>query len=265
MAKLTDSQNENDYQPNPDYEHEIKLTLSEKNAHERDIHIKFEETGHKYSIKGDTSFVSVTTWLKKFFEPFNSDLIIDRMMRSPKWPNNKYFGMTKQNIKNLWRQNGDEAARLGTAMHKSIEDFYNGEKIEYDSFEMKCFEEFVIDHPLVPYRTEWTVYDEELKLCGSIDMTFINEDGSLSIYDWKRCKSMDLQSDFNKYALAPIQTVPDTNYWHYTIQLNAYKTIIERNYGFKVKELVLIAIHPELDKTYQKFVVPFMDIDHLFI
>jgi ATP-dependent exoDNAse (exonuclease V) beta subunit len=238
--------------------------LSQKNAHVRDIHIQFEEIGHKYSIKGDKSFTSVTTWLKKFFRPFNGDIIIDRMMASPKWPMNKYYGMTKQEIKNLWRQNGDEAARLGTAMHKSIEDFYNGEKIQYDSFEMKCFEEFVLDHPLVPYRTEWTVYDEELKLCGSIDMTFMNEDGTLSIYDWKRCKSIEIDSDYNKYALPPIQTVPDTNYWHYTIQLNAYKTILERNYGFKVKELVLICIHPELDITYKKFVVPFMDITNLY-
>jgi hypothetical protein len=75
---------------------------------------------------------------------------------------------------------------------------------------------------------------------------------------------MELESDYNKHALPPIQTVPDTNYWHYTIQLNAYKHILERNYGFKIKELVLIAIHPELDKTYQKFVVPFMDMAPLF-
>ena len=46
-------------------------TLSQKNAHERDVHIHFEENGHKYSIKGDTTFISVTTWLKKFFRPFN--------------------------------------------------------------------------------------------------------------------------------------------------------------------------------------------------
>jgi len=239
------------------------VKLYEKNAHDRDIYIKFQENGHKYSIKGDSTFISVTTWLKKFFAPFNGDIIIDRMMKSPKWPTNKYYGMTKQEIKNLWRQNGDEAAKLGTDMHKSIEDYYNGEIIQYNSFEMKCFKEFVLDHPLVPYRTEWTIYDEELKICGSVDMTFINEDGSLSIYDWKRCKSMELQSDYNKYALYPIENIPDTNYWHYTIQLNAYKTILERNYGFKVKELVLIAIHPELDKTYQKYIVPFIDIEKL--
>jgi hypothetical protein len=237
-----------------------EMILSKKNFHERDIHIQFEEEGHKYSIKGDKTYTSVTTWLKQFFEPFNSDLIIDRMMKSPKWPTNKYYPMTKKEIKDLWRKNGEEAAQLGTAMHKSIEDYYNGSTIDYSSFEMKCFEEFTIDHPFTPYRTEWTVYDEELKLCGSIDMTFINEDGTISIYDWKRCKSIEMHSDYNKYGKAPFETMPDTNFWHYAIQLNAYRTILERNYGLKVKDLVLICIHPELDITYQKHIVPFIDV-----
>ena len=37
-----------------------------------------------------------------------------------------------------------------------------------------------------PYRTEWMVYDEDLRFAGSIDMIFKNKDGTLEIYDWKR-------------------------------------------------------------------------------
>ena len=48
------------------------------------------------------------------------------------------------------------------------------------------FTEAVKDHPeLKPYRTEWTIYDEDLKISGSIDMIYENPDGTLSIYDWK--------------------------------------------------------------------------------
>jgi len=237
--------------------------LSKINAHSNDKNISFTEFGHKYTINGKTNYKSVTTWLKVFFEPFNADEIIDKMMASSKWPTNKYFGKTKQEIKLLWRQNGDEAAKLGTNMHKMFEDYYNDINVVSDSFEFTCFNEFVKEHPFVPYRTEWLVYDEELELAGSIDMTYINDDGTLSIYDWKRCKSVDLYSNFNKFALSPIENIPDTNYWHYVIQLNTYKMIIERNYGFKIKELALICIHPELDKTYQKYVVPTIDMDEL--
>ena len=100
--------------------------LKQLYPHSRDNNITFEEEGHKYTINGETNYTSVTTWLKKFFYPFNDELIINNMMKSPKWPDSKYFGMTKEEIKKLWRDNGNEAAKLGTAMHKMFEDHYNG-------------------------------------------------------------------------------------------------------------------------------------------
>jgi hypothetical protein len=235
--------------------------LKQLNTHSRDNNITFEEEGHKYTINGETNYTSVTTWLKKFFYPFNDEQVITNMMKSPKWPNSKYFGMSKEEIKKLWRENGNEAAKLGTAMHKMFEDHYNGLTVDASGIEFEYFTNFINDHPnLKPFRTEWTVYDEELRLSGSIDMLFINDDGTLSIYDWKRCKSMDKEVSFNKYAKAPIKHIPDTNFWHYSIQLNAYKMIIERNYGYKVKDMFLVCIHPELDINYQKHEVAPMDL-----
>jgi len=41
------------------------------------------------------------------------------------------------------------------------------------------FLEFVKNTPtLKPYRTEWIIYHEDLKLAGSIDMIYENEDGT---------------------------------------------------------------------------------------
>lgn len=237
--------------------------LSVTNSHIRDKDIKFSEYGHSYTIKGNNKYKSVTTWLKTYFEKFDADLIIDKMMNSPKWPTNKYFGRSKQEIKELWRQSGDEAARLGTALHKLIEDFYNGKRVYSQTIEFVYFTDFTKDYNLTPYRTEWMVYDEELELAGSIDMVFLNDDKTVSIYDWKRCKSVEMYSDFNKYGLSPIQNIPDTNYWHYVIQLNTYKMILERNYELNVKELVLICMHPELDASYQKYVIPEINMDAL--
>ena len=54
------------------------------------------------------------------------------------------------------------------------------------------FEKFEeeIGQNLEPYRTEWMIWDKELKFAGSIDMIFRNPDGTLLIYDWKRCKNI---------------------------------------------------------------------------
>jgi hypothetical protein len=57
-----------------------------------------------------------------------------------------------------------------------------------------------------------------------------------------------------------ISHLPDTNFWHYALQLNVYKTILEHKYGKKVTDLYLVAIHPENQyKTYERIKVPFLD------
>lgn len=116
--------------------------LTEKYPHERDNHITFDEGPHIYTIDGDSSFTSVTTWNHSHFQHFDGDKIIDKMMNSPKWPNNKYYGKTKQEIKDLWEKNRVEASIAGTKMHYDIECFYNNNKVENDSIEFAYFMKF---------------------------------------------------------------------------------------------------------------------------
>ena len=238
--------------------------LEVQNAHERDNDIKFVEEGHVYYIKKEKGFKSVTTLVHDAFEKFNSDKIIDNMMKGANWEKSKYYGMTKEEIKALWKSNGAEAAKMGTAMHAMFEYYYNGIKPEViESYkgtpEYEYFMNFINDHPdLTPYRTEWNVYHEDYKLAGSIDMIFINDDGTLSIYDWKRCKNIDRFSDFGKKCkVKGLKHIGDTNYWHYALQLNIYKYILETKYGFQVRDLHLVVIHPENSfKNYEKIQMP---------
>jgi len=238
--------------------------LKTKFPHERDNNIQFEEKGHIYTINGKRGYTSVTTWIKQFFKKFDADKIINNMMKSPTWNTSKYYGMSKEEIKSLWNNNGDNAAKLGTDMHKMFEDYYNGVNVNGSGIEFEYFQNFIKDNAnLVPFRSEWLVYDEDLKLSGSVDMLFMNEDGTLSIYDWKRCKSLEKFVAYNQFALEPISHIPDTNFWHYSIQLNTYKLIIERKYGYKIKDMYLICIHPELDTNYQRHEVLPMDMSSL--
>lgn len=243
--------------------------LKDIHPHERDQHIKFQENGHVYYVKREKGFKSVTTLVHNSFEKFNADKIIDNMMKSPNWENSKYYGKTKPEIKKIWKENGQEAAKMGTAMHAMFEYFYNKTKPEIiESYqgtkEHAYFMNFIQDHPhLTPYRTEWNVYDETYKIAGSIDMIYINDDGTLSIYDWKRCKNIEKFNNFGKKCLVKgMHHIHDTNYWHYTLQLNIYKYILETKYGFKVKDLHLVVIHPDNTcNNYEKINCPFIQDD----
>jgi ATP-dependent exoDNAse (exonuclease V) beta subunit len=229
--------------------------------HERDAHIEFDEGPHIYTIDGDSDYMSVTTWNHSHFEHFDADAIIDKMMRSNRWPQSKYFGMTPDEIKALWEKNRDEAATAGTAMHLDIERFYNQEQVCNDSPEYQHFLHFVSyfasARPTVkPYRTEWMIWDADLKFAGSIDMVYENPDGTLLIYDWKRSKEIKKTNGWGKSSHTEcISHLPDTNFWHYSLQLNTYKALLEKNYGKKVVELALVCLYPD-NNSFQIIKVP---------
>ena len=240
--------------------------LAKLNRHERDADISFEEGPHIYTVKGERgTYTSVTTWVHEHFPKFNADAIIDKMMQSKNWtdPNYKYFGMTREEIKKMWNQKRDASAGAGTNMHYDIECYYNGMSVENNSIEFQYFLEFVKSNPpeMKPYRTEWMVYYEEMKLSGSIDMIFENPDGTLQIYDWKRCQEIVHDTPFDQYAITPcISHLPDTNFWHYALQLNIYKRILEDKYGKKVTHLCLVCLHPDnANKSFQRIEVPILE------
>lgn len=244
--------------------------LAEKNPHERDSHISFDEGPHIYTIDGDSSFTSVTSWNHSHFPHFDADKIIGNMMRSRKWPQSKYFGMTPTEIKKMWNENGNQASAAGTKMHYDIECFYNDMdvEVEEDCIEWQYFEKFEDDYgsKMEPYRTEMMVWDKELQFAGSIDMLYKNEDGTLSIYDWKRCKEIKKDNSFEKATTECIKHLPNSNYWHYSLQLNTYKYLLEKNYGVTIKEMYLVCLHPNNNnKSYQRIEVKDMkkEIDDL--
>lgn len=331
--------------------------LESINAHPRDIHIVFEESTHKYTI-GSLDFpeissdvekyISVTTIIHSYFEQFNAEKVINNIMSGKNWnENNKYWGMTAEEIKQSWSDLGSEVTKQGTSMHNQIEHFMNQEvyplthenllnnylselenkyplpskehvqqvqesikkknkKQSIEDFlfyvdknpqqpsglnvnkkikkitlidpidekirsipesliteEWRYFLMFVKSFPfLIPYRTEWMIYDEELRIAGSVDMVYKNiHDNTYLIYDWKRAKSIDKYSTFNKSAIIErIDHIPDTNYWHYTLQLNFYKSILEKNYGIQISGLSLVRLHPNnINKTFDIIPVPFLN------
>lgn len=241
---------------------------------ERDSRITFLEEPHVYLIDGKEvpGLQSVTQFVHTFFPHFDADVVIENMMKSKNWPNSKYFGKTPDEIKKEWDIIRDEAALAGTKMHLAIEQFYNSlidtsipleqDPSVVDTKEYRHFQTFYKDHShLRPFKTEWRIFDENVKIAGSIDMIFYDPDDetgtSLYIYDWKRSKEIKMRNFFQK-ALSPLEYLDDCNYIHYSLQLNVYRKIIQDNYGFKVNKLAIVVFHPNND-SYNKIDINIMD------
>lgn len=238
--------------------------LANVNAHPRDQFIEFDEGPHIYTVHGELGYTSVTTWVHTHFSVFDADTVIENMFKCGKIndPKHKYHGMTREEIKTMWTKKGTVASSAGTKMHYDIECYNNYMEVENESVEFEYFLKFDAEFPeLKPYRTEWLVYYEELKLSGSIDMVYENPDGTLQIYDWKRCEEIPHEAFGNKTSITPcISHLPDSKFWHYTLQLNTYKMILEHKYGKKITALYLVRLHPDNPyKTYDRIHVPILE------
>ena len=51
--------------------------------------------------------------------------------------------------------------------------------------------------------------------------------------------------------------MPDSNFWHYALQLNTYKAILEEKYDKKITDLYLVRLHPDAEeKNYELIKLP---------
>jgi ATP-dependent exoDNAse (exonuclease V) beta subunit len=236
--------------------------LAQNNKNHRDKNLTFNEAEHIYYYNNEV-FKSVTTWISSLFEKFDQEKIILKMMSSKSFIKNELYGKTKEQIEELWSMKNKKAIEEGVNLHNDIENYLNNETVNNTTIEFVYFQNFLREHLLNVYRTEWAVYDERLKLAGTIDMCAMNSNGSLSLYDWKRTKAIKKINYYKKYStLETLHYFDDTNFNHYALQLNLYKYILEKNYNFKVSSMYLVCLHPEnKNNDYLMFSVPVMNYE----
>ncbi len=219
------------------------------NTHPRDNKIVFIENTHKYLIENinPDEVISVTTFIHSYFPVFESEKVIEKMRNSENFDDSKYAEMTDQEIIKLWSDESKKSSKLGTDMHKDIENFYNTEKNpQLISKEFEYFLNFnnYITESCDIYRTEWSIYIEEVKLAGQLDALFkLKNSDEFLLCDWKRSKEIKMFNKFEK-GLSCLSHLDNCNFIHYSIQLNMYKYILEKYYDIKVSKMIIVILHP---------------------
>lgn len=231
------------------------------NVHVRDNRITFDPGKHIYHIDGIKCSTSVTGLIERFFPKFDVDRTIDQFYDNwQRRPHPKYGGKTKDEIRDGWEQEGIVGSTLGTRLHEAIETFYKGgvpfiEGVEDD---YALFVDFQKDHKhLKPYRIEWRIgTDPDIGLAGTIDMCFTSDEDPpdmVHIYDWKRTKKEITKIGFRgQTGIGPLIHIPDTNYFHYCIQLNTYKYILQTYYNLRVGSMYFVKLHSSSCPAYDK-------------
>ena len=242
------------------------------NIIERDKRIKLDINRHIYIIDETEEYISTTTFIKLFFPKFDSEKIIDNWMKNEqKWLSNKYYGKTKEMILELWDNNCKISCSLGSLLHNSIELYYKNEldnipkeiEKEFNYFLNFNENEIKLNNKIL-FKTEWSIFDEEYKIAGSIDVIYTDNNQKYYIYDWKRTNKIKY-NNFYQQGLYPCHLLDNCNYNHYSLQLNIYKYILEKNYNIIIESMNLVYLHPD-ESNYKIETIPNLQscIDKMF-
>ena len=244
--------------------------FTDAGLYEQDAHIDFEPEGHIYLYDSNQQLLPVSSLVGYFFEPFNAQLQAQRQ-----W--DRYRIPVEETLVK-WERIGCMASEVGTFVHEQTENWFRGgtfetvcpftfrgktEKISVER-EKQQFLCFVRDYNIRPYRQEWPVFDLEMNVAGTIDMICREADGTFTIYDWKRSKKVvnaygqPITEAFGGKTDIRGLNLPDTSYYHYCLQQNLYRYMLQKNYGITVRALNLVVLCPDYP-TYFVAKVPLMD------
>lgn len=189
---------------------------------------------HEYSI-GKKRLKSVTEFISLFFEPFNAKEIARKLA---KFPINKE---KKQGVR-YWLKKWAFSRSEGTKIHKEIERFIK-DGVSCKHIKAQSAERFIKEfYPKNIILSEQVIYSEELGLAGTVDAIVRTDDGVI-LLDWKSNEKITQVAYKNKKGiLPPTSNTPDSNYWHYALQLNIYAYILTNYYKEKVIGMKLIQV-----------------------
>ena len=244
--------------------------FTDAGLYEQDSHIDFEAEEHVYLYDGSRQLLPVSSLVGYFFEPFDAQQQAIRQ-----W---ERYRIPVEETLDKWTRIGRMASEVGTFVHEQTENWfrdgsfetvcpfcYNGKtemvSVEREKQQFLCF---VRDYDIRPYRQEWPVYDLEINVAGTIDMICRNADGTFSIYDWKRSKKVvnaygqPITEAFGGKTDLRGLNLPDTSFYHYCLQQNLYRYMLQKNYGIRVSALNLVVLCPDYP-TYFVAKVPIMD------
>lgn len=230
--------------------------MIEKLEYFKDPNFKFDERSHSYTyINPDTGlpiqiFESVSGFIDQFKKPFDNSV-------------SKYVaksrGVTQQEILNEWNDLATEGKRVGTVVHKWIEDYYSGldPAMTGDKSADHRIGLFLNLHKnrlnrMRPISQELRVFSKAWGIAGTIDIIF-EMGGKYYVGDWKtnrEFKDNDHPKGRRERLLHPFDDYWSNNLTGYSLQISTYRLILDE-IGFKTEGGFLVSLSESGSKMYK--------------
>lgn len=201
--------------------------------------LKFDEKKHVYKL-GRKKLTSVTTFVKQFFDHFDDKAIAKYVAASRQ---RKGEVIDDKAVLKEWA----DIANEGTIVHKDIQLFLDSGIIPVHHKANMAIDWMDTKGIMAKLKhSELQVFSEDLGLAGTIDLV-VHESArtkEISIIDWKTNKQIKTTSP-KRSSHPATKGLMDCHLVRYSLQLSLYAYILEKEYGFTIKELTLAHLHPD--------------------
>jgi formate-dependent nitrite reductase cytochrome c552 subunit len=216
--------------------------------------LSFDEASHTYKLEDKPELIFETC--SKISSRYNS---FDEKAKKY-WSEKKAVENNKsvEEILTDWKVKSDKALISGTALHKQIESYLikkmSSEEVDDDKYDdrvVNFHNKFLATNGLEVVAVELRMFDEKLKICGTCDaLIYDTNKNRYILMDWKTGKKITPEGKYidkrgverltESMLKHPFNLYTDSNYYKYSIQLTAYKFILERNTDIKIDEMILV-------------------------
>ena len=207
------------------------------------IKLDFNEEKHIYFLDGKPLKKSVSGVIKNFYAPYPAEQEAERLATSSNKGGivNKYTGMSKQQILELWKEINLESTTRGSRVHLFGENYPINRTLKPSCPQEEAVKKFWDGLPehIIPVALELRMYHFTKLFGGTADIIlFDTRTQSYIIADYKT--NADLFKNYNdKRMLAPFQDMLDCPFSHYEIQLNLYQIMLEQ-IGVQVSRKIIV-------------------------
>jgi hypothetical protein len=174
-----------------------------------------------------------------------------------------------KDLEKEWEYKKDCGLCLGTVVHNYLENrWFNKvfpisdpcyhKLVNDENFKDKLMDtihsarSFYNDHKhLVPVRAEFIVYDEEWGVAGQIDLLAMDpKTEQLYIIDYKTDDKITTENSYQKLR-GPLNHLDECSLNEYSLQLNMYKVMLEKNTSLKVSKIYIVSFSNEQYEMFE--------------
>lgn len=232
--------------------------------------VYLEPIQHKYHHRETGKiYKSVTTTLTSIEPHFDAEavsLAITKQLDSVK--QERYIGMTQQQILDYWQQLNDEANEYGTKVHNIVEEYLLKNKWWYPdtSTEEGLFQQKVIDgynalniEEGVTMWPERILFSEEYQLAGTSDLIIDIDDVFFDVADYKTNRVFNFYNPYGYETLyKPFDHMQACQWSIYTLQLSVYAYMYEMEFPKRKCRQIYVLYWDKEKQEFQKIQIMYM-------